>query len=63
MKIVGRRKSHRACAGKKGGVDHKPGSVVGNHSSGIHVAVDLERPTRKRARISAALSRRLWGLR
>ena len=27
----------------------KPGSVVGNHSSGMHVAVHLERPTRKRA--------------
>ncbi len=28
----------------------KPGSVVGNHSSGMHVAVHLERPTRERAR-------------
>ena len=28
----------------------KPGSVVGNHSSGMHVAVHLKRPTRKRAR-------------
>jgi len=63
MKIVGRGKSHGACARKERGVDHKPGSVVGNHSSGIHVAVDLERPTRKRARIGAALSRRLLGLR
>ena len=27
----------------------KPGSVVGNHSSGMHVAMHLERPTRKRA--------------
>ena len=34
---------------------YKPGSVEGNHSSGIHVAVDLKQPTRKRARISAAL--------
>ena len=41
----------------------KPGSVVGNHSSGIHVTVDLKRPTRKRARIGAALSHRLLGLR
>ena len=29
----------------------KPGSVESNHSSGTHVAVSLERPTRKRARI------------
>src|SRR5271169_4309073 len=28
----------------------KPGSVVGNHSSGMHVAVHLERPTREHAR-------------
>ena len=35
----------------------KPGSVLGNHSSGIHVAVDLKRPTRKRARIGATPSR------
>ena len=28
----------------------KPGSVVGNHSSGMHVAVHLKRPTRERAR-------------
>jgi hypothetical protein len=28
----------------------KPGSVVGNHSSGMHVAVHLERPTREPAR-------------
>ena len=35
----------------------KPGSVEGNHSSGIHVAVNLKRPTRKRTRIGAALSR------
>jgi len=34
----------------------KPGSVEGNHSSGIHVAVDLKRPTRKRARICAVES-------
>ena len=27
----------------------KPGSVVGNHSSGMRVAVHLERPTRKHA--------------
>ena len=39
----------------------KPGSVVGNHSSGIHVTVDLKRPTRKRARIGAALSHRPFG--
>jgi hypothetical protein len=45
------------------GVGHKPGSVVGNHSSGIHVTVDLKRPTRKRARISAALPRRFLSLR
>jgi hypothetical protein len=35
----------------------KPGSVEGNHSSGIHVTVNLKRPTRKRARIGATLSR------
>jgi len=34
----------------------KPGSVEGSHSSGIHVAVNLKRPTRKRARIRAARS-------
>ncbi len=28
----------------------KPGSVVGNHSSGMHVTVHLEQPTRKHAR-------------
>ncbi|SRR5579883_3582023 len=32
----------------------KPGSVEGNHSSGIRVAANLKRPTRKRARIGAA---------
>src|ERR1700730_12061981 len=32
----------------------KPGSVEGNHSSGIHVTVNLKRPTRKRTRIGAA---------
>ena len=37
----------------------KPGSVVGNHSSGTHVAVGLKQPTRKRTRIGAALSRLL----
>jgi len=30
----------------------KPGSVAGNHSSGMHVAVHLERPTRKHARVA-----------
>ena len=29
----------------------KPGSVEGDHSSGTHVTVSLERPTRKRGRI------------
>ena len=29
---------------------YKPGSVESNHSSGIHVAVNLERPTRKYTR-------------
>ena len=42
---------------KKGEPAYKPGSVEDNHSSGIHVTVDLKRPTRKRARIDAALSR------
>ncbi len=32
----------------------KPGSVVGSHSSGTRVTAGLKRPTRKRARISAA---------
>ena len=41
----------------------KPGSVEGNHSSGIHVAVNLKRPTRKRTRICAALSRLRLSLR
>jgi hypothetical protein len=41
----------------------KPGSVEGNHSSGIHVAVNLKRPTRKRTRIGAALSRLRLSLR
>ena len=34
----------------------KPGSVVGNHSSGMHVAVHLERPTRERARAARCRS-------
>ena len=34
----------------------KPGFVEGNHSSRVHVAVDLEQPTRKRAWIGAAVS-------
>ena len=34
----------------------KPGSVEGNHSSGVPVTGNLKRPTRKRARIDAALS-------
>ncbi len=37
----------------------KPGSVVGNHSSGMHVAVHLERPTRKRARAARCGLRRM----
>jgi len=32
----------------------KPGSVEGNHSSGIRVTADLERPTRRRAQTCAA---------
>ena len=38
----------------------KPGSVVGNHSSGIHVAVHLKRPTRKRARAARCGLRRVF---
>jgi hypothetical protein len=45
------------CASAHGESACKPGSVEGNHSSGIHVAVNLKRPTRKRTRIGAALSR------
>ena len=37
----------------------KPGSVVGNHSSGMHVAVHLERPTRKHARVARCGFRRM----
>jgi len=33
---------------------YKPGSVEGDHSSGIHVTVNLKQPTRKRTRIGAA---------
>jgi hypothetical protein len=40
--------------GVSGESAYKPGSVESNHSSGIHVAVNLKRPTRKRARIDAA---------
>ncbi len=36
----------------------KPGSVLGNHSSGMHVAVHLERPTRERARAVRCRSER-----
>jgi hypothetical protein len=36
----------------------KPGSVVGNHSSGMHVAVHLERPTRERARAARCRRKR-----
>jgi hypothetical protein len=36
---------------------YKPGSVEGDHSSGIHVTVNLKQPTRKRTRIGAALRR------
>jgi hypothetical protein len=43
----------RAAHGESAG---KPGSVVGSHSSGIRVTANLKRPTRKRARIGAALS-------
>ena len=38
------------CPRKKWESAGKPGSVVGNHSSGMHVAVHLVRPTRERAR-------------
>src|ERR1700739_3950442 len=38
-----------------GELAYKPGSVEGDHSSGTHVTVSLKRPTRKRARIGAAL--------
>jgi hypothetical protein len=37
----------------------KPGSVVGNHSSGMHVTVHLERPTRKHARVARCGLRRM----
>ena len=43
-----------AAKGKRGKSADKPGSVVGNHSSGTRVTTGLERPTRKRARIGAA---------
>ncbi len=33
--------------GKKGELADKPGSVVSNHSSGIHVTVQLKQPTQK----------------
>jgi hypothetical protein len=45
-----RRGGARVVGGKKRESAGKPGSVVGNHSSGMHVAVHLERPTRERAR-------------
>ncbi len=38
----------------------KPGSVEGNHSSGMHVTVHLERPTRKRARAARCGFRRVF---
>jgi hypothetical protein len=38
----------------------KPGSVVGNHSSGMRVATHLERPTRKRARAARCGFRRVF---
>ena len=37
----------------------KPGSVVGNHSSGMRVAAQLKRPTRKHARAARRGFRRL----
>jgi hypothetical protein len=37
----------------------KPGSVVGNHSSGMHVTVHLKRPTRKHALAARCGLRRL----
>ena len=37
----------------------KPGSVVGNHSSGMHVAVHLKQPTRKHALAARCGLRRL----
>ena len=38
----------------------KPGSVEGNHSSGMHVAVHLKQPTRKRARAARCGFRRVF---
>src|SRR5690242_15796201 len=44
-----RRKSGRSPCGESA---CKPGSVLGNHSSGTRVTASLERPTRKRARMA-----------
>lgn len=38
---TGRHPTASSEGGKEKGVDHKPGSVVDNHSSGICVATDL----------------------
>ena len=57
------RRAERA-AGKRKESAGKPGSVVGNHSSGTHVAVSLKRPTRKRVRITLrapSTSMTKWG--
>ena len=43
--------SHGRCGGEKAGADNKPGSVEGNHSSGIAVTGYLEQPTREPVRI------------
>ncbi len=42
-----------ATASRKRESAGKPGSVVGNHSSGMHVAVHLKRPTRKLTRVAS----------
>jgi hypothetical protein len=59
-----RRTSHggpcgnRTASGRRWESADKPGSVLGNHSSGMHVAVHLERPTRERARAARCRSER-----
>ncbi len=59
-----RRASHALPCGNRTGPQRrwesagKPGSVLGNHSSGMHVAVHLERPTRERARAARCLPER-----
>ena len=56
--ISGRtRPSGRFRVAKKWESAGKPGSVAGNHPSGTHVAVRLERPTRKPLRAAGTSSK------